>query len=136
MRTIRGKILLGFALVLLSFGGATLYGAWAVHTLGQQLRLVALGYSNLRLELQDQQTIQANLQKCWRRRMQGPHDAEAVTADRVAPRWLTLAQQHLGELRRNLPPSDALFLSQVAARLQELAQLYAEIDALPARQRR
>ncbi len=132
MRTIRGKILLGFALVLLSFGGATLYGAWAVHTLGQQLRLVALGYSNLRLELQDQQTIQANLQKRLAAPAQGPHDAEAVTADRKLRRLrLTLAQQHLGELRRNLPPSDALFLSQVAARLQELAQLYAEIDALP-----
>ncbi|HRI52690.1 MAG TPA: ATP-binding protein [Pseudomonadota bacterium] len=132
MRTIRGKILLGFALVLLSFGGATLYGAWAVHTLGQQLRLVALGYSNLRLELQDQQTIQANLQKRLAAPAQGPHDAEAVTADRKLRRLrLLLAQQHLGELRRNLPPSDALFLSQVAARLQELAQLYAEIDALP-----
>lgn len=132
MRTIRGKILLGFALVLLSFGGATLYGAWAVHTLGQQLRLVALGYSNLRLELQDQQTIQANLQKRLAAPAPGPHDADAVTADRKLRRLrLLLAQQHLGELRRNLPPSDALFLSQVATRLQELAQLYAEIDTLP-----
>ncbi len=132
MKTIRSKILLGFALVLIAFGGATLYGAWAVHTLGQQLRLVALGYSNLRLELQDQQTIQANLQKRLAAPAPGPHDAEAVTADRKLRRLrLFGAQQHLGELRRNLPPSDALFLSQVAARLQELAQLYSEIDALP-----
>ncbi len=134
MRTIRSKILLGFALVLLSFGAATLYGAWAVHTLGQQLRLVALGYSNLRLELQDQLTIQANLQKRLAASELGPRDADAVAADRKLRRLRLLgAQQHLFELRRNLPPSDALFLSQVAGRLQELEGLYSVIEALPLR---
>jgi signal transduction histidine kinase len=143
MRTIRGKILLGFLLVLLSFGGATLYGAWAVHTLGQQLRLVALGYSNLRLELQDQQTIQANLQRrlaasgqLRQRAEPAPAglglDADAVAADRKLRRLrLFGAQQHVEELRRSLPANDAQFLSLVAARLQVLDRLYAEIDALP-----
>ncbi len=135
MKTIRGKILLGFVLVLLSFGGATLYGAWAVHTLGQQLRLVALGYSNLRLELQDQQTIQANLQR--RLAAAGPEprmDTDAVAADRKLRRLrLGAAQQHLAELRRNLPARDALFLSQVAVWLQEIERLYTETDALPLR---
>lgn len=143
MRTIRGKILLGFLLVLLSFGGATLYGAWAVHTLGQQLRLVALGYSNLRLELQDQQTIQANLQRrlaasgqLRQRAEPAPAglglDADAVAADRKLRRLrLVGAQQHVEELRRSLPANDAQFLSLVAARLQVLDRLYAEIDALP-----
>ena len=76
--SIRSKILLGFVVVLLTFGAATVYGAWAVHTLGQQLRLVALGYSNLRLELQDQQTIQANLQ---RRLLDPDLDRLSVLAD-------------------------------------------------------
>ena len=136
MKTIRGKILLGFVLVLLSFGGATLYGAWAVHTLGQQLRLVALGYSNLRLELQDQQTMQANLQRRLVASEQAPQsgDAEAVAADRKLRRLrLGAAQQHLGELRRNLPARDAQFLSQVALDLQELERLYIATDALPLR---
>jgi signal transduction histidine kinase len=130
--SIRAKILLGFAVVLLTFGGATLQGAWAVHTLGQQLRLLALGYSNLRLELQDQQTLQANLQ----RRLAEPEPSErahfAIAADRKLRRLrLVGAQQHVVELRRNLPKTDAEFLLRVEERLQQLEHLYHDADNQP-----
>ena len=130
--SIRAKILLGFAVVLLTFGGATLQGAWAVHTLGQQLRLLALGYSNLRLELQDQQTLQANLQ----RRLAEPEPSErahfAIAADRKLRRLrLVGAQQHVVELRRNLPKTDAEFLLRVEERLQQLEHLYHDADSQP-----
>ena len=112
--SIRSKILLGFVVVLLTFGAATVYGAWAVHTLGQQLRLVALGYSNLRLELQDQQTIQANLQRRLLDPDKGPRLSDEVAVDRKLRQVrLQTTQQHVDELRRNLPIADALFLEQV-----------------------
>ena len=136
--SIRSKIILGFVVVLLTFGGATLYGAWAVHTLGQQLRLVALGYSALRLELQDQQTIQANL---LRRLAEpglldpvvgpvlGPRYVAAVAADRKLRRLrLSVTQQRARELRPNLPPADAQFLDQIQGGLEELDRLYTASD--------
>ena len=130
--SIRSKILLGFVVVLLTFGAATVYGAWAVHTLGQQLRLVALGYSNLRLELQDQQTIQANLQRRLLDPDKGPRLTEEVAADRKLRRLrLEITEQHVDELRRNLPREDAIFLEQVKARLRELSELYSATDSLP-----
>jgi signal transduction histidine kinase len=136
--TIRSKILLGFVVVLLAFGAATLHGAWAVHRLGEQLRLVALGYSNLRLELQDQQTIQANLQRRLAELEQAPHGMEslqaagdaAVAADRKLRRLRLLAsQQHVLELRRTLPRGDAAFLLTIERDLSELLRLYGETDA-------
>jgi signal transduction histidine kinase len=130
--SIRSKILLGFVVVLLTFGAATVYGAWAVHTLGQQLRLVALGYSNLRLELQDQQTIQANLQRRLLDPDKGPRLSDEVAVDRKLRQVrLQTTQQHVDELRRNLPIADALFLEQVQARLRALSELYTVTDALP-----
>lgn len=130
--SIRSKILLGFVVVLLTFGAATVYGAWAVHTLGQQLRLVALGYSNLRLELQDQQTIQANLLRRLLDPDKGRRLSEEVAADRKLRRLrLQTTQQHVEELRRSLPSEDASFLEQVEVRLRELSELYSATDALP-----
>ena len=151
--SIRSKILLGFVVVLLAFGAATVHGAWSVRRLGEQLRLVALGYSNLRLELQDQQTLQANLQ----RRLAEPEvqragtgsgsgsgagsgsgsaaapEAEAaraaVAADRKLRRLRLLAsQQHVRELRRTLPASDAAFLLTIERDLDELLRLYGATD--------
>ncbi len=130
--SIRSKILLGFVVVLLTFGAATVYGAWAVHTLGQQLRLVALGYSNLRLALQDQQTIQANLQRRLLDPDKGRRLSEEVAVDRKLRQVrLATTQQHVDELRRNLPSADALFLEQVQARLRALSDLYSATDQLP-----
>ncbi len=131
--SIRSKILLGFVVVLLTFGAATVYGAWAVHTLGQQLRLVALGYSNLRLELQDQQTIQANL---LRRLLDAENRSrlrDEVAADRKLRRLrLVTTRQHVDELRRNLPREDAIFLDeQIKRKLAALSDLYEATDALP-----
>ena len=135
--SIRSKILLGFVVVLLTFGAATVYGAWAVHTLGQQLRLVALGYSNLRLELQDQQTIQANLLRRLldpeREAGKGSRLRDEVAADRKLRRLrLLTTQQHVDELRRNLPREDAVFLHElINTKLAELSDLYATTDAMP-----
>jgi two-component system NtrC family sensor kinase len=136
--TIRSKILLGFVVVLLAFGAATLHGAWAVRRLGEQLRLVALGYSNLRLELQDQQTIQANLQRRLAELEQAPGGQEslqaaggaAVAADRKLRRLRLLAsQQHVQELRRSLPRGDAAFLLTIERDLVQILRLYEATDA-------
>jgi signal transduction histidine kinase len=132
--SIRKKILLGFVVVLLTFGTATLYGAWAVHTLGQQLRLVALGYSNLRLELQDQQTMQVHLQKrllaFGRGQGQSAELLSEVAADRKLRKLrLATTQQHVADLQKNLPKQDARFLSeQVKVRLEALFALYEATD--------
>lgn len=128
--SIRSKILLGFVLVLLSSGGATLYGAWAVRTLGQQLRLVALGYSALRLQLQDQQTLQANLQRRLAEPDNSPRSIAAVTADRKR-RLIRLqgARQHVQELRRSMPKEDARFLAGIDAELAQVEQIYIAVDA-------
>jgi signal transduction histidine kinase len=128
---IRTKIQLGFVVVLLAFGGATGYAAWAVRTLTGQLRLVALGYSTLRIELQDQQTLQANLQRRLAEPVQGPALLRALEADRKL-RGLRLqsARGRLAELRRSLPASDAGFLDQVDARLGQVARLYEESEAI------
>lgn len=128
---IRTKIQLGFVVVLLAFGGATGYAAWAVRTLTGQLRLVALGYSTLRLELQDQQTLQANLQRRLAEPVQGPALLHALEADRKL-RGLRLqsARGRLAELRRSLPAADARFLDQVDARLGQVARLYEESEAI------
>lgn len=129
--SIRSKILLGFVLVLLSSGGATLYAAWAVRTLGQQLRLVALGYSALRLQLQDQQTLQANLQRRVAEPDSSPRSLAAVAADRKRRRIrLQGARQHVQDLRRTLPQKDALFLSTVDDELAQLDQIYSATDSL------
>lgn len=129
--SIRSKILLGFVLVLLSSGGATLYGAWAVRTLGQQLRLVALGYSALRLQLQDQQTLQANLQRRVAEPDSSPRSLAAVTADRKRRRIrLQGARQHVQDLRRTLPQRDASFLAGVDDELAQLEQIYVATDSL------
>jgi signal transduction histidine kinase len=127
--SIRSKILIGFVLVLLSSGGATLYGAWAVRTLGQQLRLVALGYSALRLQLQDQQTLQANLQRRLAEPDNSPRSLAAVTADRKRRRIrLGGARQHVQELRRSLPKEDARFLTAIDSELARLEQIYIATD--------
>jgi len=129
--SIRSKILLGFVVVLIAFGGATLYGAWAVRTLGKQLRLVALGYSVLRLELQDQLTLQANLQKRLAEPDPGPRFFATIAADRKLRRArLSGARQHVQELRRSQPPADAAFLGEIEAGLAELEQLYEAADRL------
>lgn len=133
--SIRSKILLGFVVVLLTFGVATAYGVWAVHTLGQQLRLVALGYSNLRLELQDQQTMQANLQRRLHER-RPEHVAgllEEVAADRKLRRLrLDTTRQHVDELRRSLSREDAVFLDvHIATKLATLAALYETTERAP-----
>lgn len=130
-RSIRTKILLGFAVVLIAFGSATLYGGWAVRTLGQQLRLVALGYSALRLELQDQQTLQANLQKRLAEPEPSPRFFAAVAADRKLRRLrLAGARQRAQDLSASLSPADAAFLAQTQAGLDRLEQLYISSDAL------
>lgn len=123
--SIRARIFLGFVVLLLAFGGATLYGVWAVRTVGQQLRLVALGYSTLRLELQDQQTIQANLQRRLADPDGSPRAAMEIAADRKL-RWLRLqgATQRVQDLQKNLPKSDARFLTDVSRVLDELQVLY------------
>ena len=129
--SIRSKILLGFVVVLLSSGAATFYGAWAVRTLGQQLRLVALGYSALRLQLQDQQTLQANLQRRLAEPDASPRFTAAVAADRKRRRIrLQGARQHVQDLRRSLPAADAEFLNRIDAGLAELERLYAATDTL------
>jgi len=129
--SIRSKILLGFVLVLLSSGGATLYAAWAVRTLGQQLRLVALGYSALRLQLQDQQTLQANLQRRVAEPDSSPGTLAAVTADRKRRKIrLQGARQHVTDLRRTLPQKDAQFLAGVDDELAQLEQIYTATDSL------
>jgi signal transduction histidine kinase len=131
--SIRSKILLGFVVMLLSFGGSSLYGAWAVRTLGQQLRLVALGYSALRLELQDQQTLQANLQKRLAEPEPSPRFFAAVAADRKLRRArLQGARQRVKDLRRSLPPADAAFLAQIEQALEALDKLYVTADGLAA----
>lgn len=130
VRSIRTKILLGFAVVLIAFGSATIYGGWAVRTLGQQLRLVALGYSALRLELQDQQTLQANLQKRLAEPEPSPRFFAAVAADRKLRRLrLQGARQRAQDLSRSLAPADAAFLSQIEAGLNRLEHLYISSDA-------
>ncbi len=127
--SIRSKILVGFVLVLLSSGGATLYAAWAVRTLGQQLRLVALGYSALRLQLQDQQTLQANLQRRVAEPDTSPGSLAAVAADRKRRRIrLQGARQHVQDLRRTLPQQDARFLASVDDELAQLEQIYLATD--------
>ncbi len=129
--SIRSKILLGFIVVLTAFGGATLYGVWAVRTLGEQLRLVALGYSVLRLELQDQLTLQANLQKRLADPDLGPRSLATVAVDRKLRRArLQGARQHVRELRKNRPPDDGAFLDQIESGLSQLEQLYAATDKL------
>lgn len=148
MQSIRTKIFLGFFVLLVAFGIATSYGAWAVHTIGQQLRLVALGYSALRLEIQDQLTIQANLQ----RRLSEREPGDSAEANRelgrgergerndrgwtaiVADRRLRLvrlhgAEQRLSELKKSLPASDAAFLDEISRNLAELESLYGRADA-------
>ncbi len=127
--SIRSKILLGFVLVLLSSGGATLYGAWAVRTLGQQLRLVALGYSALRLQLQDQQTLQANLQRRLAEPDSSPRSIAAVAADRKRRRIrLQGARQHVQDLRRSMPKEDARFLAGIDAELAQVEQIFIAVD--------
>lgn len=130
--SIRSKILLGFVVVILAFGGATLYGAWAVRTLGEQLRLVALGYSVLRLELQDQLTLQANLQKRLAEPDPSPRFFSTIAVDRKL-RWARLqgARQHVEELRRSQPKGDAAFLAEIENGLGELERLYQRSDSLP-----
>lgn len=129
--SIRTKILLGFVVVLIAFGGATLYGAWAVRTLGEQLRLVALGYSVLRLELQDQLTLQANLQKRLADPEPSPRWNATVSADRKLRRArLSGAQQHVRELEKSSSPADKRFLVEIDRGLVELEQLYTQSDGV------
>ncbi len=129
--SIRSKILLGFVVVLFAFGGATLYGAWAVRTLGEQLRLVALGYSVLRLELQDQLTLQANLQKRLAEPDFSPRSLLTIAADRNLRRArLQGARQHVSELRRSQPPAEAAFLTQIENGLDRLERIYTATDAI------
>ena len=131
--SIRTKILLGFVAVLIAFGGATLYGAWAVRTLGEQLRLVALGYSVLRLELQDQLTLQANLQKRLADPESSPRFLATVTADRKIRRArLGGARQHVQSLEKSSPPADKRFLAEIDGGLDELERLYTQSDGLSA----
>jgi signal transduction histidine kinase len=123
--SIRSKILFGFVVVLIAFSVSTLYGVWAVRTLGEQLRLVALGYSVLRLELQDQLTLQANLQKRLAEPDTSPRFLSTVAADRNLRRArLQGARQHVQELRRSQPPGEAAFLGQIENELEELERLY------------
>jgi two-component system NtrC family sensor kinase len=129
--SIRTKILLGFVVVLIAFGGATLYGAWAVRTLGEQLRLVALGYSVLRLELQDQLTMQANLQKRLADPESSPRFYATVSADRKLRRArLSGARQHVQELDKSRPPADKNLLAEIERGLVELERLYTLSDSV------
>ncbi len=125
--SISTKIFLGFVVVLLAFGGATVYGAWALHTMGEQLRLVALGYSNLRIDLQDQLTLQANLQRRFLEPSTAPRSRKEITADWTR-RLLRLqqAQGRVAELRRTLSKADARYLLGLAARLDRVEHLYEE----------
>lgn len=129
--SIRTKILLGFVALLIAFGGATLYGAWAVRTLGEQLRLVALGYSVLRLELQDQLTLQANLQKRIAEPEHSPRSFGTISADRKLRQVrLSGARKHLQDQARRVPPADARFLAEIDHGLGELERLYALSDGM------
>ena len=54
-------MVLAFALVLLTFGGVTGYGAWTVQRLGGEVQRVVRDYLTVRLEMHDLQTRQFNL---------------------------------------------------------------------------
>jgi len=59
--SISAKILIAFLVVLGTSAAVTLYGAFSMRRLGDELRLVSRGYLELRLQITDLQTQEANL---------------------------------------------------------------------------
>ena len=95
--SISAKILVGFLVVLATFGGFATYGALTMRRLGDELRLVSRGYLELRLQVSEMQTGQSNLLKVLAEQM--TKDAQNPDGARRLPRFVKFAIDDARRLR-------------------------------------
>jgi two-component system, NtrC family, sensor kinase len=122
--SISAKIFVGFLVVLATFGAVATYGAITMRNLGDELRLVSRGYLDLRLQISELYTAQANLLKELELlAKEGPARARLVKPDLDAARRVRLMKMPRTldavtalEALRSSPEEHAL-LNQVRARL-------------------
>lgn len=130
------RIFIGYAVVILTFGGVSIYSVTELHAIGREIRLVSEGYLPLAKAAAQIETFQKNRQRDTDRLLEEREaDTRRALIKLARIYFPSLVREKVSaaaaiarDARARAPVSETAFLEGLDSRFAELASLYEEYE--------